>query len=56
MTSDNIEMSMEAGNNEVNRLLGTEGTLGEMLGLDAEWAKRAIMVGGNMVKCSQTAW
>ena len=32
---------------EINRLLGTEGTLGEMLGLDAEWAKRAIMSGGN---------
>ena len=30
----------------VNRLLGTEGTLGEMIGLDAEWAKRAIAVAG----------
>ena len=49
VTSANIgEMSMEAGDNpEVNRLLGTEGNLGEMLGLDAEWAKRAIMAGGN---------
>jgi len=28
-------------------LLGTEGNLGEMIGLDGEWAKRAIMVGGN---------
>ncbi len=42
------EMSMEAGNNpEINRLLGTEGNLGEMLGLDADWAKKAIMAGGN---------
>ncbi len=32
---------------EVNRLLGTEGNLGEMIGLDKEWAKRAIMAGGN---------
>ena len=32
---------------EVNRILGTEGNLGEMLGLDNEFAKRAIMVGGN---------
>jgi len=49
VTSANIgEMSMAAGSNpEVNRLLGTEGNLGEMLGLDAEWAKRAIMAGGN---------
>ncbi|MEM8591638.1 MAG: amino acid ABC transporter substrate-binding protein [Pseudomonadota bacterium] len=38
----------ETSNNpEVNRLLGAEGTLGEMLGLDADWAKRAIMVGGH---------
>ena len=28
-------------------MLGTEGTLGEMLGLDKEWAKRAIMARGN---------
>ena len=49
VTSDNIaELSASAGSNpEVNRLLGTEGTLGEMLGLDAEWAKRAVMAGGN---------
>ena len=31
----------------MNRLLGSEVNLGEMLGLDGEWAKRAIMVGGN---------
>ena len=49
VTSANVgEMSMEAGNNpEINRLLGTEGNLGEMLGLDADWAKRAIAAGGN---------
>jgi len=49
VTSANIaELSSAPTNNpEVNRLLGTEGNLGEMLGLDAEWAKRAIMVGGN---------
>ena len=49
VTSENVaEMSMEAGNNpEVNRLLGTEGNLGEMLGLEADWAKKAIMAGGN---------
>ncbi|WP_298907574.1 amino acid ABC transporter substrate-binding protein [uncultured Aliiroseovarius sp.] len=49
VTSANIgELGASAGANpEINRLLGTEGTLGEMLGLDAEWAKRAIMAGGN---------
>ena len=49
VTSANVgEMSMAAGDNpEVNRLLGTEGNLGEMLGLDADWAKQAIAAGGN---------
>ncbi|CUH77499.1 General L-amino acid-binding periplasmic protein AapJ precursor [Tritonibacter multivorans] len=48
VTSANVaELSSGTGNPEINRLLGTEGTLGEMLGLDAEWAKRAIMVSGN---------
>lgn len=32
---------------EVNRLLGLEGLMGEMLGLDADWAVRAIKAGGN---------
>ena len=48
VTSANIgEMAAGTDNPEINRMLGTEGTLGEMLGLDAEWAKRAIMFGGN---------
>ncbi|HBS50928.1 MAG TPA: amino acid ABC transporter substrate-binding protein [Rhodobacteraceae bacterium] len=48
VTSANIsEMAAGTDKPEVNRLLGTEGTLGEMLGLDAEWAQRAIMAGGN---------
>ena len=48
VTSANLE-EMKAGTNnpEINRLLGTEGTLGEMLGLDAEWAQRVLSVGGN---------
>lgn len=32
---------------EINCLLGIEGILGEMLGLDVEWVKCVIMVGGN---------
>ncbi|MFZ3583010.1 amino acid ABC transporter substrate-binding protein [Loktanella sp. DJP18] len=49
ITSANIgEMSAAPTNNpEVNRLLGTEGELGAMIGLSADWAKNAIMAGGN---------
>ncbi len=41
------DMAMGTNNPEINRLLGSEGDLGGMLGLDKEWAKRAIMVEGN---------
>ena len=42
------ELSSAPGDNpEINRMLGTEGNLGEMLGLSADWAKNAIMAGGN---------
>src|SRR6056297_2870828 len=48
VTSANIdELVQGTSNPEVNRLLGTEGNLGEMLGLDADWAVRAIKAGGN---------
>jgi general L-amino acid transport system substrate-binding protein len=49
VTSSNIgELSAAATNNpEINRLLGTEGELGAMLGLSADWAKNAIAAGGN---------
>ena len=49
VTSTNIaELSAAPGNNpEINRLLGTEGEMGPMMGLDKDWAKRAIMAGGN---------
>jgi len=49
VTSANVEelASGPTDSPEVNRLLGTEGNLGEMIGLDADWAKRAIAVGGN---------
>jgi len=48
VTSANIaEMGNGTNNPEINRLLGTEGTLGEMLGLEADWAKKAIMQSGN---------
>ena len=48
VTSANIaELSAGTNNPEINRLLGSEDELGAKLGLDAEWAKNAIMAGGN---------
>jgi len=48
VTSANIdELASGTDNPEINRLLGTEGNLGEMLGLDNQWAVRAIKAGGN---------
>ncbi|WP_417626446.1 amino acid ABC transporter substrate-binding protein [Pararhodobacter aggregans] len=48
VTSSNLEQMAAGTNNpEINRLLGTEGDLGAMIGLDAQWAMRAISAGGN---------
>jgi general L-amino acid transport system substrate-binding protein len=48
VTSANItEMAAGTNNPEINRLLGTEGELGKMLGLEADWALKALTVGGN---------
>ncbi|MEV8467028.1 amino acid ABC transporter substrate-binding protein [Fluviibacterium sp. DFM31] len=48
ITSANIEeLSAGTTNPEVNRLLGTEGSLGEMLGLSPDWGRNAIAAGGN---------
>ena len=48
VTSANVdEMAKGTNNPEINRLLGTEGDLGAMLGLDKEWAMRAIKTQGN---------
>ena len=48
MTKGNVaEMAKGTNNPEMNRLLGSEGNLGEQLGLDADWAHRAIAVAGN---------
>lgn len=48
ITAANVH-DMAAGSNdpEVNRLLGSEGNLGEMIGLSADWAVHAIASGGN---------
>ncbi len=49
ITSANIvELSAQAGDApEINRILGTEGNLGQQLGLGADWARNAIMADGN---------
>ena len=48
ITSGNVQ-EMAAGSNdpEVNRLLGSEGDLGAMIGLDADWAANALAAVGN---------
>jgi general L-amino acid transport system substrate-binding protein len=48
VTSANIaELANGTDNPEINRLLGSEGELGAMLGLESDWAMKAIMAGGN---------
>jgi general L-amino acid transport system substrate-binding protein len=49
ITSANIdEMAKAPTNNpEINRLLGTEGEYGAMMGLGKDWAYQAIKAGGN---------
>lgn len=39
--------SAPGGNPSLNRILGTEGSMGQMLGLDKKWAVRAILAVGN---------
>ena len=41
------DLAANSTNPEVKRLLGSEGNLGEMLGLDADWAAKAIAAVGN---------
>jgi general L-amino acid transport system substrate-binding protein len=48
ITQANIEEVAASTNDpEVKRILGLEGDLGAMIGLDKEWAKRAIAASGN---------
>ena len=48
VTKANVQtMAKGTKNPEINRMLGKEGSMGKMLGLDAEWAVRAIAAGGN---------
>ena len=48
VTSENVaDLASGTDNPEVNRLLGSEGSLGEMLGLEADWAAQVIAAVGN---------
>ena len=49
VTKENVEqMASAPGDNpEINRMLGTEGELGAMIGLSSSWAKDAIAAVGN---------
>ena len=48
VTSENVaELAKGTNNPQLNRLLGSEGSFGEMLGLDADWAVKAIAAVGN---------
>ncbi|KEP70758.1 amino acid ABC transporter substrate-binding protein [Thioclava dalianensis] len=48
ITSANIdELAKGTDNPEINRMLGTEGNLGAMVGLDKDWLVNAIKAGGN---------
>ncbi len=49
VTQANVEqMAKSAGKSgDINRMLGTEGDFGAMIGLDKQWAVRAIAAGGN---------
>ena len=48
ITQANVEeMASTSQNPEVKRILGVEGDLGAMMGLDKDWGKRAIAASGN---------
>ena len=49
VTSANVaeQAAAPTDNPEVNRLLGNEGNLGAMIGLENDWAVQAIQAGGN---------
>ena len=55
ITSANLEELAEGTNNpEINRMLGTEGNFGEILGLESDWAVKAISVNGNYGEIFET--
>ncbi len=47
VSSSNVDAMMSSKNPETQRLLGVKGKYGEYIGLDAQWAARAIKAVGN---------
>jgi general L-amino acid transport system substrate-binding protein len=47
VTSANVEEMKSSANPEIKRLLGVEGTFGEAIGVDNDWAAKAIAAVGN---------
>jgi general L-amino acid transport system substrate-binding protein len=47
VTSENIDEMMESEDPNIRRLVGTEGTFGEDIGLENDWAYNAIKLVGN---------
>ena len=48
VTKANVDkLAKGTKNPEINRMLGSEGTLGKMLGLEKDWAVHALKAGGN---------
>jgi general L-amino acid transport system substrate-binding protein len=47
VTQANIDAMLKSDNPEVKRLLGTEGNMGEQLGVSADWVVRIIRHVGN---------
>ena len=55
VTSANVaELSGGTNNPEIDRLLGTQGNLGEQLGLSADWGKNVITAVGNFGEVFET--
>ena len=47
VTSKNVDEMKNSNNQEIRRLLGTDGTFGEMVGLSNDWAANVIKAVGN---------
>lgn len=47
VTSENVDQMLSSENVNIRRLLGTEGTFGETIGLSNDWAYQAIKLVGN---------
>jgi len=47
ITQKNVDASLKSDKPEMKRVLGTDGNLGEQLGLTKDWVVRIVKAGGN---------